>query len=150
MYNRSHSESTVQSWPLLVSRTRVLTKSEQQNEAERQMVGESESSASLILCSAEHEPAGLTACQSHRPRGRDLEMTALSPPLSVFDTSPSLSFSLCHSITCVQPHADLSPPPCFPCLSSTKQARGGGGRGTEKEKKTHIPLQPTSLPSPMC
>ncbi len=92
-----------------------------ERELERQMAGERESSASSILCPAEYELSRLTACQSERPEGQDLVMAALSPPLCLW----YLSLYLRRSISCVQPKADLSPPPCFPCLSSTKQARGG-------------------------
>lgn len=91
-----------------------------------------ESSALSILCSTEYELARLTACQSKPPKGQDLEMTALSLPLSLIP----LSLSLCHSITCVQPQVDLSPPPCFPCLSSTK-----AGEGREKMKKNSLTPQ---------
>lgn len=70
---------------------------ETEREGERQMVGESESSALSLFRSTEYELARLTACQSNRPKGQVLGMTALSPFLS------SLSLSLCHSITCVQP-----------------------------------------------
>lgn len=59
------------------------------------MVGDSESSASSLLCSAQYELARLTACQSTRPKGQDLAMTALSPRLSPL----SLSFHhLCATI----------------------------------------------------
>lgn len=95
-----------------------------------------ESSALSILCSTEYELARLKACQSKPPKGQDLEMTVLSLPLCLW----YLSLSLCHSITCVQPQVDLSPPPCFPCLSSTKAG---------EEKMTPPPPPPQINVSPL-
>lgn len=93
---------------------------------------------SSLLCSAERERAGLTGRQSEPPRGTG------SGDDSSFASSLSaicLFVCACHSITCVQPHADLSPPACSRCLSSTKQVGGG-------ERKKRGPASPAANAPP--
>lgn len=90
-------------------------------EIQSQMVGES--SASSILWSAEYKLAGLTARQSKRPRGQDLQMTALSPPLWYLCVCVGVIPSLVCNQRLTFHHHHASPR-----LSSTKQTRWGRRR----------------------
>lgn len=96
----------------------------------RQMVGESESSASSILCSTEYEPGQADSLSIEVTEG-----TRSGDDSSFSSTLSFITLSLCHSVTCVL--TTVWPFTATMLLLSVKHKTG-----ERRKKKNNIPLYP--------